>query len=336
MKRVSFRTMQWKGSPTRQAVGLVVALLYLLLSGSASASQVGGKAASHRIAIVISRDLGPYHQAVAGFREALSLRKVAASISSYGLEQSDDKDSRLRERISPGRWELILCVGSEATRFVQRLAPKTPTVFCVVSDPEGQGITTPEEAETKLAGVTTDIPVSTQFRRLREALPHVKKVGVVFDEEASSALVEKAAVEANSQGLELVAIPVKLQADVPNAFSQLRNKVDALWAIPDPTVYSSESARFILTFALGNKLPFMAYSPQYVKAGALFGLSPDYADLGRQAGEMATEVLESGRLPTPRVAHPRKHVLSINLKVMKVIGEQLPYDFVSSAEEVFE
>jgi len=290
----------------------------------------------HRIAVVVSRDLDPYHQAVAGFREALSVRKVTASISSYNLDEGSSGGSRLRETIFTGPWDLILCVGSEAARFVQTSATKTPAVFCVVSDPEGQGIMTPEGAETNLVGVTTDIPPSVQFRKLREALPDVKKVGAVFDEQASSALVDEAAVEANSQGLELVAIPVKSQADVPGAFSQLKNRVDALWAIPDPTVYSSESARFILTFALGKKLPFMAYSPQYVKAGALFGLSPDYADLGRQAGEIAADIVGTGVLPTPRLVHPRKYVLSVNVRVMKVIGCQLPYYFLNAADIVFE
>ncbi len=337
MKLLIWRTVRLASRAGLPAVVFAVWLTVCLMSTSGSSSEnAGSDKMPQRIAVVISMDLEPYQQAVAGFKEALAEAKVAVALSTYRLDQVAAQSSRARSEISSGSWDIVLSVGSEATTFVQGIGTKAPILFCVVSDPKGQGIVAEGYARGWAAGVTTDIPVSVQFQKLKEALPDAKRIGVVYDEKGSSELIKEAAVEAKAQGLELLAIPVKTQAEVPGAFAMLKNKVDVLWAIVDRTVYSSESARFILTFVLGNKLPFMAYSPQYVKAGALFGLSCDYTDLGRQAAEMAAHLLRTKTLPTPRVVHPRKYLLSINLRVMRVIGSQLPHHFLNAADTVFE
>ncbi len=72
-----------------------------------------------------------------------------------------------------------------------------------------------------------------------------------------------------------------------------------------------------------------------MKAGALFALSCDNADIGRQSGQLTVKIL-NGTQPTDLpVTVPTKIRLAINLKTAKRIGLKIPSQIVVQANEVF-
>ena len=97
-------------------------------------------------------------------------------------------------------------------------------------------------------------------------------------------------------GLELVPIPVRSEAEVVEKIDELDGKVDLLWSVADPTVFTPQSVRYILLHTLRSKIPLIGLSPSYVRAGALMSLSADYRDVGRQSGEQAVRILQEGDL----------------------------------------
>jgi putative ABC transport system substrate-binding protein len=134
--------------------------------------------------------------------------------------------------------------------------------------------------------------------------------------------------------MELIPVQVYYAGQVPDALSGLRGRVDALWSVADSTVFNSKSIRYVITYTLRNKIPFMGISSYFVKEGALISLSPDYYDVGRQTGEIAVKVLD-GRAPSSIPAErPRKFVTSINLRTAWKIGIKVPQEFLANAEEV--
>jgi putative ABC transport system substrate-binding protein len=106
--------------------------------------------------------------------------------------------------------------------------------------------------------------------------------------------------------------------------------------VPDDTVVTPDSFKFLLLTALENNLPFVTVSDIFVEAGALASLSPDYTDVGRQGCQLATD-LESGRLrpADAMVVPPAKVNLAINLKTASKIGLQLPPEVIQSANKVY-
>ncbi len=80
----------------------------------------------------------------------------------------------------------------------------------------------------------------------------------------------------------------------------------------------------------------MGLSPPFVNAGALLALSCDYGDIGKQAAEMAIEILRGGRPGNIQVTVPRNVYLSINMKTAKHIGLRVPDRAVQLANEIIE
>ncbi len=159
-------------------------------------------------------------------------------------------------------------------------------------------------------------------------------MGVIYNAKEKDWLKEIEAT-ANRMNLEIVAKPINSAADVPRAVEEVAKEADCLWAQVDPLIYNAQSSQYILLTLLRNKIPFMAFSSQYVKAGALLALECDYKDIGRQAGEIAVKILRGGVLGTVALSFPAKVRLVVNQKIAQVIGIEIPKKLLEEAKEVY-
>lgn len=256
------------------------------------------------------------------------------NIEVRSLSRLEDPDTDLGELLSVAKTDLIITLGAEATLWAQTSVQEVPVLFGMVLDPEAQGIN-PAQARVPMTGISMQIPFKEQFSELRKVLPGVKRVGAVYDIR-NQKTIDRAQREAARQGLEMVAVSVRDRREVPEAFRKLTGEVDALWSFPDTTVYSREAAQFILLFSFRNRLPLMGFSRGYVRAGALFGLYADYADVGRQLADVAHDII-GGRSPREiPIRPPRRHSMALNLRVSEALGTKIPKEAQKNAEEIFE
>jgi putative ABC transport system substrate-binding protein len=71
-----------------------------------------------------------------------------------------------------------------------------------------------------------------------------------------------------------------------------------------------------------------------VRSGALATLFCDYADVGRQTGELVRRVLDGARPEDLPVAGPRKVSLGLNLRTAQHLGLDVSPPLVAGALEV--
>jgi len=74
----------------------------------------------------------------------------------------------------------------------------------------------------------------------------------------------------------------------------------------------------------------------FVKAGALFTLTWNDKDIGRQAGELALKVLGGEHPSQIPVTTPRMIYLILNLRTAEQINVEIPPHIVSVAKEVYQ
>lgn len=186
-----------------------------------------------------------------------------------------------------------------------------------------------------MTGVSLVIPAADTLDALQRAAPRAKRIGIIYDPSNSQRSVKEMTDAARAAGMQVVARPVRSASEVPRAAEELRGKIDALYAPVDGTVYSPQSAKYVLLFAVRNAIPVAGFSSNLVAAGALLALYPDYTDIGRQAGYIALRVLlgeAPGRIP---VAAPRKSLLALNLNVARTLGLTIPSALRDSADKVY-
>ena len=301
-------------------------LLGLLCLVAAFSAPMPGLAAQD-IAILKSADIAAYNQAVTSFTEALGPSFV---YSTYDLHGDAQEGRQLARKIRASDASLVLAVGLKAAIAAKLELVDVPVIYCMVIDPARYDLKAPN-----LTGLLLEIPIERHLGAVRQALPAVRRIGVLYDPAKSQSLVEDARRQARMQGFELIAKSVASDRDVAAAARSLMSQIDLLWLIPDSTVLSEDSLRFLLDLAMEHNIPTVGFSPEFVRSGALLSLSVSYADTGRQAAQLGKRFLSGEGLDSAgRLIPPSQSRITINLRTLRFLGLTIPPEILRQAESV--
>jgi len=264
-------------------------------------------AAEQRIVAVQGFGIKPYEESLKGFQSVCNVEMKTIVIS----EQEGTEIIKSIRRIKP---DMILAVGVDALSKVKKIKD-IPIVYLMIPNP--QSVISKEE---NITGVNMNIPPEKQLGLLQEVLYQVKRVGLLYDPSKTGFFVEKALYSSEKLEIKLVLKEVHNPKDVPSMLDSMKDEIDIFWMLPDTTVITPETVEYLFLFSLENKIPVLTFSDKYLDLGAMISVGIDAFDIGRQAGEIAKEILSGTNIKNlPRV-DARKAVLTLNLKVAKKLG----------------
>jgi len=273
---------------------------------------------AHEVVAVQSFNIKPYGEALKGFNSVCDCQ-----IKQFVLSEMEGTD--VAKAIREAKPDIILAIGTDSLIRVKKIKD-IPIVYLMVPNP--QNVISEEE---NITGVSMNIPPHNQLATLKDVLPGIKRVGLLYNPERTGFFVKKARLTANSMGIELLAKEVHSPKDVPALVNNMKGEINAFWMLPDITVITPETAEFLLLFSLENKIPVLTFSDKYVEMGALLSIEVDAFDSGKQAGEMAHKILSGTNIKKVPETDPRKAVLSINLKIAKKLGITISKDIINKA-----
>lgn len=271
----------------------------------------GTRAAAKRTVISVqSIAVRPYDEALEGFKESLSEVDIAV----HRVFLSEVKAGDLENQFVTMKPHLVLAIGMDALSRVAHLK-HIPIVYVMVLDP----------ADTlfmggQVTGVKMSVAPEKQLTVLREALPHTKTIGLLYDPQRSSRTVQRIETAGKQNGISVNARDVARAEQVPQAVMQMTGKIDVFWMLPDLTVISPETVEFLLLFAMESRTPLLTFSEKYAEQGALVTIASDPRDMGRQAGDLAAKILTGTHAGDIPAEDARKAVVTINLKVAQKMG----------------
>lgn len=301
---------------------VIIGLLLFLFTNSSVYS--GEKI---EITAITSRNIDPYNSALRGFRDYLNRQRINANITEFSLEEKGkDELSNIREEIKSKRPDLVLTVGTPATKIAQEMTKDIPIIFTMVLDPIGSKISPP--------GVSMDIPPEIKLRNIKRVLPDAKRIGLIYSADSTRAYEEVSEV-CGRFDFQLVAKKIDSRKEFPDAFEYLWWQIDCFLMIPDSTIYFPESVEYLLAEGLRKKIPIIGLSSSYTKAGALMSFDCDYEDLGEQAAEIALNILTSKNQADTTFVRPKKIDFSLNLLAAENMEIKIPSEIIKAAREVF-
>jgi len=292
-------------------------------------------AAPIKLAIVYSDSLKSTMRTIRGIKSTINRMYNEAEFSEYLLTSDQAQiEIQISDAVSSDP-KLFLTVGSFATKIVSDRVKDRPIIFSAVLNPETSDfVESLKHPGGNITGASLDIPPDIQFNYFKKVITSIKKIGVLYTDETQN-LITPAQILARHAGLELYAVKIFSEKDIPHALDSLNAIVDGYWSVADGKIYSPRSTRFILLNTLRNAKPFMGFSGNLVESGALFGLEYDYKDIGRQAGKIACEVLNGKDPASISVAVPTIIWFHYNEKTAKHIAVNIPDDLMAVAKEVY-
>lgn len=271
---------------------------------------LGGTAFAHDVLVIQGLRVKPFDDALRGF-------KSVCRANSKTVVVSEAEGIDVLKTVRKERPDMILAIGADALTRVRKIK-EIPILYLMVLNPEKI-----IEGGKNVAGVSMNIsPVKylTLLKKLN--LPRLK-VGILYNPVKSGHTVKRIQQAARSMGIEVVAREVHAPKEVPELLGRMRDAVTVLWMLPDPTVVTPDTIEFILLFSQQQGVPVVAFAGKYVDMGALLSLDIDSFDQGKQAGEMANEILNGTAVADLPLADARKAVLKVNRKVAKKLGIDL-------------
>ncbi|MDO8318375.1 ABC transporter substrate-binding protein [Rhodoferax sp.] len=178
------------------------------------------------------------------------------------------------------------------------------------------------QASAQFNAIYLDQPLQRQLVLIRLALPRAKRVAVLWGPESWNR-ADTLRTLANTHGLVLRDARLKVESDLFAALQSVLDGSDVLLAQADPLVFNSSSIQNILMTSIRDKVPLVAFSPAYVRAGALLAIYSTPTQVGTQAARWVLDVLAQRTLPEQAMA-PDDFEISVNLEVARVLN--LPLD----------
>lgn len=217
---------------------------------------------------------------------------------------------------------LYIALGTEACAQLVRATVSAPVLCTLLPRSSFERVLrdTGRRTGATLSALYLNQPLGRQLDLMRLALPQARRVGVLWgaDSLPQEALLESAA---QARGIKVVGVPVKPEEPVFNGLKKILDESDLLLALADPQIYNSSSIQNILLASFRAQVPMLAFSPAYVRAGALMAVYSTPAQIGQQAGLLARGVLQGQPLGVPQ--YPLQFEVSVNEHVARSLGLQL-------------
>lgn len=175
--------------------------------------------------------------------------------------------------------------------------------------------------QRRTAAIYLDQPFGRQLELIRHALPNLTHLGTVLGPETDREL-EAFQSQAASRGMVLVAGRASAETELFPALQRIMSETEAFVAIPDARVINADTAQNLLLTSFSFRMPVIAYSAAYVRAGALAAVYSTAQQAGREAGEAARAMLRGAPLPAAR--YPRYFSVGINRHMAVTLGLSLP------------
>lgn len=268
---------------------LTALALCLLALGVTAQPRAGGS----RVVIVSSDSTAAYMDAV----QALITELGRSGVSPYDIRRLNVTEWATWAEPAPSP-RLYVALGTQATAALAASGLSAPVLAALIPRGSFERVLagSARKASSEFTAIYLDQPLGRQLTMVRMALPQAKRVGVLWGPDSwlkapsFRTLAVAHGFSVNEAGLE----------GKFNVFSDLRQVLggsDVFLALADPLVFNSDSIQNILLTTFRARVPLVAFSPAYVRAGALLALHATPEQAGRQAATLVLEVLRGQPLP---------------------------------------
>ena len=233
------------------------------------------------------------------------------------------------------RPDVIVPISTPSAQAVAASTRDIPVVFTAVTDPVGaQLVKSMEKPGGNVTGVSDMAPVAEHVALIREVVPSVKRLGVLYNpgEPNSVSLVKALKDEAAKAGLTVTEATATKSADAQQAARSLVGKADAVYVPLDNTVVSALES--VVAVGQQAKLPVFSADTDSVARGTIASMGFDYRQVGRQTGEAVARILKGEKPGDIPVVFAKGTDLFVNPKSAAAMGVTIPEAVTKRATKV--
>jgi putative tryptophan/tyrosine transport system substrate-binding protein len=298
------------------------------------------QARTYRVGLLASRPIGEGEERRKAIIEVLAAHDFVEGRNLLFEPRWGDSLSENVEALKAAKVDVIITFGYPASLAATTLAKDVPIVCSGAGDPVATGLAQSlARPGGNLTGVT-ELATELSARRLeilKEAVPHLKTVAMLFNAADLGMTLRSRAAEAAAKVLDVSVqtLGVREPSDFGNAFAEMtRSRPDAILMVSDTLTVLNRKQ--VMEFAANNRLPAIYEFSFLVRDGGLMSYGPNLRETGERIGDLVARILRGARPADLPLEQPTHFEFIVNLKTAKSIGLIIPPMLLSRADEVIE
>lgn len=270
-----------------------------------------------QVVVVRSASTPAYEEASKALADALE--QVGVKSGAVVVLPADD----LARQMNAPQWgaaRIFVGLGVRATQSLLAAGTPVPVLSALVPRRSFEQVlqASGRSASRSLSAVYLDQPLRRQLALVRLVVPQARQIGVLLGPDSVAKLAELR-MQAPGAGLLIRHAEVTGDQDHFQALREVLDGSDVFLALADPMVFNSANIQNTLLSSFKARVPMVAFSPAYVRAGASVALYSSPAQVGRQVAQVVADALRGGQLPAQPV-EPDDFLVDVNPNVTRALG----------------
>jgi ABC-type uncharacterized transport system substrate-binding protein len=292
-----------------------------------------------KIGVLILFEEPRYDESLKGIREQLDRDGFGEPKTTVTIENamgSQVKAAEMVKKFSAAKMDLIITLGTSATRAVTKDIKDIPVVFSMVYDPVDSGIAKQwKHSGNNTTGTSSRIPMAVLVQSLTELAP-IKKLAVLYTpgEKNSEAQLKELQGPSAEKQIKIVAVPLTRKEDVDNIMMEVVHTADAIYLTGSSIV--GLTTPIIVDMANKAKVITITHLEDLVDKGALLGVGPDFYRGGLLTGEKASAILRGAKPSSIPIEVSKKIDVILNMRSANAGQFEIPPNFMKKVSKIIE
>jgi putative ABC transport system substrate-binding protein len=230
--------------------------------------------------------------------------------------------------------------GADAAIALRKVAGNAPIVMANVQDPLTSGLVASLARPGGNITGMSDFHAASVTKRvelMREALPRLRILGVLWNQDSAPAAKQLKDVELGAAkiGMKTMSLPIRKAEDIEKAIAKLKDEKNAALLLLGDYVLTTNMGP-IARQAASYRLPAIYTLRGFAEQGGLMAYGTDFQDLYRRSAGFVDKIFKGAKPGDLPIEQPVKFDLVVNLKTAKAIGITIPQAFMVRADRVIQ
>lgn len=222
--------------------------------------------------------------------------------------------------------DLILAIATPAAQAIANMTKDIPILITAVTDPADSKLVADNNSPGGNVTGTSDLtPVEAQIELLKEIIPNVKTVGLLYcsSEQNSVFQINIAKKKLDAMGIKYIDIAISNLNEIQQVIQNVIGKVEAIYTPTDNMIANGMATVALMTEPA--KLPVICGEGGMTMLGGTATYGINYYELGKLTSTQAVSILKGDKKTSEMpIEYLQKFDLVVNTNMIESIGVTIP------------
>ncbi len=297
----------------------ILLLLTFFLTHSISAETLAEKKPpqeknrqKHHVFIIFSPDNTLHSNITQKLSDNLSLKRSDIIISKVTPEE--------KIKTVDSNTDIIIGIGDAGIQSAEKHYPKTKKLF-IATAPNRYRLDKNKNKKDAILYMTQSYCRQIEFIKLLNT--HWKTISILNSQKnpVDSSFIQQCA---NNYDINIYTVNTTLEENLTNKIKNALSHSDVLLALPDNNIYNSKTVKNILLTSYRHRKPVIAFSKNFVTAGALASVHSNTEQIAQSASKLIEQYFDSDKQFIKPINHPDAFDININRQVFRALDLSIP------------